>query len=101
MNILTKNADVSFIDGLTITGLCMLIVFAMLIVLALLVSLIQYVNKLQKKAPVLKEIVKENKPLQIEDIKDEDMMVAALVASIDYYNETKNDVRVVSIKQID
>jgi hypothetical protein len=38
--------------------------------------------------------------LKLEDIKDDDMMAAALVATIDYYEETKQDVRVVSIKQI-
>mgnify|MGYP003291215999 CR=1 FL=1 len=36
----------------------------------------------------------------IKDIKDEEMMAAALVATIDYHNETKKDVRVVSIKEI-
>ena len=34
------------------------------------------------------------------DITDEDMMVAALIATIDYRNEVKTDVRLVSIKQI-
>lgn len=34
------------------------------------------------------------------EIKDEDMMVAALVASIDYQNETKSNVRIKSIKEI-
>ena len=40
------------------------------------------------------ELVKEYSGVE-EDIKDEDMMVAALVATIDYHNETKEDVRVV------
>ena len=31
---------------------------------------------------------------------DEDMMAAVLVASIDFYNETKQDARCVSVKQI-
>ena len=55
-----------------------------------------------------KEVVEDVAPVQyaqpsslkLEDIKDEDMMVAALVATIDYHEETKQDVRVVSIKQI-
>lgn len=33
-------------------------------------------------------------------ISDEDMMVAVLVASIDYRNEIKKDVKVVSVKEI-
>jgi hypothetical protein len=40
------------------------------------------------------------KALTIDDIKDEDMMVAALIATIDYAEETKKDVRLISIKQI-
>ena len=62
-----------------------------------------------------RKIVKNEKPLETKkenqqtsvkktvkntEIKDEDMMVAALIATIDYTNETKKDVRLVSIKQI-
>ena len=36
----------------------------------------------------------------MEDIKDDDMMAAALVATIDYHEETGENVRVVSIKEI-
>ena len=55
--------------------------------------------------------VKENKPVAVQsahqkaftaaDIKDEDMMVAALIATAEYVEETKEkDARLVSIKQI-
>ncbi len=40
------------------------------------------------------------KQVSIEDITDEDMMVAALIASIEYQEETQTDIRLVSIKQI-
>ena len=98
------NEEVSFIDSLSITAICVLIVFSMLILLALVVASFQLFNK---KAPV-QEVVEDVAPVQyaqpsslkLEDIKDEDMMVAALVATIDYHEETKEDVRVVSIKQI-
>ena len=40
------------------------------------------------------------KPISIEDIKDEDMMVAVLVATIDYTHDKNADVRLVSVKQI-
>ena len=36
----------------------------------------------------------------IEDIVDDDMMVAVLVATIDYRNQTKTDVRLKNVKQI-
>ena len=96
------NAEVSFFDSLTITAICVLIVFAMLILLALIVAAFELFNK---KQPVVEETaapVQYTQPssLKLEDIKDEDMMVAALVATIDYHEETKQDVRVVSIKQI-
>ena len=98
------NEEVSFIDSLSITAICVLIVFSMLILLALVVAAFQLFNK---KAPA-QEVVENVAPVQyaqpsslkLEDIKDEDMMVAALVATIDYHEETKQDVRVVSIKQI-
>ena len=96
------NAEVSFFDSLTITAICVLIVFSMLILLALIVAAFQLFNK---KQPVVEETVApvqytQPSSLKLEDIKDEDMMVAALVATIDYHEETKQDVRVVSIKQI-
>lgn len=57
-----------------------------------------------KKKTVEKQVEEtpkvERKPLTIEDITDEDMMVAALIATIDYATEVKTDVRLVSIKQI-
>jgi len=46
------------------------------------------------------QVQEPKKPFTIADIKDEDMMVAALVATIDFANEKKTDVRLVSIKQI-
>ena len=50
------------------------------------------------KAPVA---AAPQKKFSVEDIKDEDMMVAALVATADFIEETKKtDVRVVSVKQI-
>ena len=55
-------------------------------------------NKAQKEVKN-NETVTKNKNDKVE-IKDDDMMVAVLVASIDYRNEIKKDVRVVSVKEI-
>lgn len=101
---------ITYGDAGIIAVVCVIIVFSMLALLWGIVSLFKYIkpkaeNKQQTSnnpvnnasAPVV------NAPKQaftIEDIKDEDMMVAALVATIDYHNETNEDVRVVSIKQI-
>lgn len=58
--------------------------------------------KKKENESVTEQVVetKKTKPFTLEDIKDEDMMVAALIATIDYADETKSDVRLISIKQI-
>ena len=38
--------------------------------------------------------------IKLEDITDEDMMAAVLVATIDYHEETQQDVKVVSVREI-
>lgn len=83
---------------------CVIIVFGMLAILWGVVSLFKLIPHKAPKtesqpatkasAPVQKSAIK------LEDIKDEDMMVAALVASIDYHEEVKEDVKVVSIKEL-
>ena len=60
--------------------------------------------------PKEKAVTKETKPAAVvaapqkaftaADIKDEDMMVAALIATIEFNQETKEDAKLVSIKQI-
>ena len=104
ISFLTQHEDISFIEGLSVTAICVLIVFAMLILLALAVALFQFIKGGDKKVEeVAAPVVSTPQPrpsLKLEDIKDDDMMAAALVATIDYYEETKQDVRVVSIKQI-
>lgn len=96
---------ITLADAGIVAGVCIAIVFLMLILLCLIVSAFKY---LPNKKEVKKETVAKPQPVvsapqkafTMEDIKDEDMMVAALVATIDYHNETKEDVRVVSVKQI-
>ena len=100
----SKYIDMTFADACLVALVCMAIVFAMLALLWGVVAAFKLV------APKAKVEVKENKPVAVQnalqkaftaaDIKDEDMMVAALVASIDYREETKENVRVVSVKQI-
>ena len=92
-------------DAGVIAVICIAIVFSMLILLCLIVSVFKYLPKKeeqkQQQAPVSQPVVSApQKAFTMADITDEDMMVAALVATIDYHNETKQDVRVVSIKEI-
>lgn len=101
MQFLVKNVDISFSEALVFSLVAIAIVFLMLVVLVFcikLISLIKFKDTSEKKqdvAPVA------SKKLTIDDIKDEDMMVAALVATADFVEETKcKDARLVSIKEI-
>jgi len=87
-----------FVDGLVISVFCIIIVFLILGVIALSISLLKYLVIENKNNPEPGN--KTNKEIiSISNIKDEDMMVAALVASIDYYSEIKKDVHIVSIRE--
>ncbi len=89
----------TFSEGLLISLFSILIVFFILGFVAFSIYLLQFFIKEPKQlVPQKKE--KKVIPFDLSDIKDEDMMVAALVASIDYYEEIKKDVRVISIKEI-
>lgn len=56
-------------------------------------------KRIESKKPVKAE-VKQEVVRQPVVIKDDDMMAAVLVATIDYQNEIKKGVRVVSVKEI-
>ena len=80
-------------------------VFLILLIIVLCVnilSLIKYNDDgtLKKgKQEEVKQIANDSiNPALVEA--DEDMMAAVLVASIDFYNETKQNARCVSVKQI-
>lgn len=92
-------------DAGVIALICISIVFLMLVLLCLIVGCFKYLpnKKEAKKENIVKPspvVSAPQKAFTMADITDEDMMVAALVATIDYHNETNEDVRVVSIKQI-
>lgn len=95
--------DLTVIDGLLFSLVAIVMVFAVLAILVLAVSLMSKINfeKAKEQAPETPIAVAPQKKFSVEDIKDEDMMVAALVATADFIEETKKtDARVVSIKQI-
>ncbi|MEE3427318.1 MAG: hypothetical protein VZR55_05485, partial [Candidatus Enteromonas sp.] len=72
--------------------LCVTVVFAVLLVIALLMSSTNKIRALDEK-----ETVK----MADGTIADEDMMAAILVATIDYRKERKEDIKVISCKQLD
>lgn len=101
MLFLVKNVDIKMLEAIVFSLVAMAIVFLMLLILVFcikLVSLIKFKDTSEKKQEITPVT---SKKLTIEDIKDEDMMVAALVATADFVEETKcKDARLVSIKEI-
>lgn len=89
-------------DGFLDSLFCIVVVYAMLYLLTLVVRPFKFIkDKTEPQEPEIEEtpapIVK---PFGIEDIQDEDMMVAALVASIDARETLKTDVVIKSVKEI-
>mgnify|MGYP003303166199 CR=1 FL=1 len=88
--------DFSVVDSLLVALLAILIVFLALTVIILISTAIQKaMSKIEAKTNILPR--EENKLLN----EDEDAVVAALVATIDFYKETKKDARLISIKKIE
>lgn len=93
---------ITFGEAGLVALVCIGIVFGMLALLWGIVSLFKFIAPKQKagQPATLPVEYPVQKSFSIVDITDEDMMVAALVATIDYHNETDEDVRVISVKQI-
>ena len=60
----------------------------------------KYPNKTSKESSEIPVAKVEDSVKQNADLSDEDAVVAALVASIDYRNQDKKDIKVISIKEI-
>ena len=84
-------------EGLFISIFSITIVFLIIVLISVVIRLFEH---FKEKSVKIIEPIETKKALKIEDITDPDMMVAALVASIDYQSITKGDVRVTSIKEI-
>ncbi len=97
-----EHQNISFVDGLLFSLVAILIVFIVLILIILCVTLLSKIKfKENTKAPAATQVAQSAKKITIDDIKDEDMMVAALIATAEFVEETKEkDARLVSIKQI-
>jgi Na+-transporting methylmalonyl-CoA/oxaloacetate decarboxylase gamma subunit len=87
----------SLLDGLVVSIVSIVIVYAILYLITLAV---RPLKRLEPAEGVEPEAVPEPAAsLRPEDV-DDDMMAAILTACIDYRNETRTDVRVVSAKEI-
>lgn len=94
----------NFGEALIITLVAMLLVFGILLILYGLISLLKNI-KFDKQTILESNQVIESNQLTKESVDlddmDEDMKVAAIVATMDYKAETNEDAKVVSIKKID
>ncbi|MCR5422669.1 MAG: OadG family protein [Bacilli bacterium] len=97
-----EHQNISFVEGLLFSLVAILIVFLVLVLIILCVTLLsKFKFKEKTKEPAVTPAVQSTKKLTIDDIKDEDMMVAALVATAEFVEEVgEKDARLVSIKQI-
>lgn len=96
--------------GLLISIIAIVLVFLVLAIIIAAVSVMQFIfikKNLGEKEEQVAKVENKEAPKQVAkntvkniEILDDDMRVAVLVATIDYANETKKDVRLVSIKQI-
>lgn len=104
------NVNMSFFEGVQLSVIAMLIVFLLLYVIALVLSAFKLVFK---EKPVEKKVAPKTtttpvktvvnpKGITFEELeKDQDMLVAAMVASMEASGENKkNNFKIVSIKQI-
>lgn len=106
--IMDGHKEWGFVDSLLIAFVAILIVFGvLLVIIGLTHFLFKGINALtakfqeKKKAKNdVKTIEETPKTPQKVEITDEDTMAAVLCATIDYQNEIKKDVRVVSVKEI-
>ena len=102
--------NMSFFQGLQLSIISMLIVFALLYAISILLSAFTLVFKeskeikeiIEKKVSTpVKEVV-NSKGISFEELeKDQDMLVAAMVASMEATGENKvNNFKIVKIRQI-
>ena len=105
MNLLNRLADqtLNLGDGALYSIICVLVVFTVLIIIILASygcsKLVDYIETKNKTTEEVKPQVTTNE-VKNTNITDEDMMAAVLVATIDYRNEVKKDVRLVSVKEV-
>ncbi len=90
-----------FGNGLIVCLVAILIVFLVLLIIIGCSSIVSIIiNKFVKKENKDKiEKTIDNNSLVV-DINDEDMVAAILVASIDYRNEIKKDVKLINIREV-
>ncbi len=101
-------AEISVYESLIVTAICMGIVFSVLIIISGVLTLFKFIpaevivkKNISKTTKIESTLVKENKKFDVNEIKDEKMVVAMLVASMEAAAENENAyVRVKSIREL-
>ena len=101
-------AEMPLSQGALYALLSILMVFAVILIIIGITTLIfkllglfelkKMLDANKKKANLVAETDNSNE--KNKDITDEDMMVAVLIATIDYQNEIHQDVRLISVKEV-
>ena len=117
MLFLVQNVNITFGEACLFALFSILVVFVILILITLIIALMAKLKITDKKevkqvAKPVEQPVVTRKTTKLEDLKDddifketplpneEDMMAAVLVATIDYANEIKEDVHLVSVREL-
>lgn len=106
MNLLNRLADeiLGLGDGALYSIICILVVFSVLAIIILASygssKLVDYIQTKNTKEVTEQKTVTPPTEVKNTNITDDDMMAAVLVATIDYRNEVKKDVRLVSVKEV-
>ena len=105
MLFLVQNVNIKFVEACLFGLFSILVVFVILILITLIIALMAKLKITDKKevkqvAKPVEQPVVTRKTTKLEDIKDDDMMAAVLVATIDYANEIKEDVHLVSVREL-
>ena len=88
----------NFADGAVIALLSIVMVFVVLLVIIILTDIISKVAGKDEEA--IEETVNAPSGVALPlNVNDEDALVACLVASIDYRQETKKNIQVLSVKE--
>ena len=100
----------NFSDGALVTLISILMVFVILLIIIGITTLIfkliglfemkEEIDEFKKHGTVPESLIGKTDTLKNTKILDDDMMVAVLIASIDYQEEIKKDVKLVSVKEL-
>lgn len=99
--VLDKSMPLDVGNGAMYAIVSIIMVFAILLIIIGVTSLLfKFLDMVEdRKTNKTKNDIKEEINKDV-DFEDEDLMAGILVATIDYRNEVKKDVRVVSVKRI-